>query len=160
MMERTAAMDDAARAYAEVARLRAQRDLARAEAAQWEKVALENRDTAQYWREKASELQGEVGYWRPRRDRPRRREPRRVEGERGMSDLAEEIRHLCEELAYVKLRRDEAWRFIAALAVDGPIKVTQRAFTEAPANPAFVRFDDPAEGVVSFRLVHEDEIRE
>lgn len=49
--------------------------------------------------------------------------------------------------------RAELWRFIAAMATQGDLVITQQALDEIPQNPTFERYDDPVTGYIRIRLV-------
>lgn len=68
--------------------------------------------------------------------------------------IAALVREQERQIAALTADRDEAWRFIAALALNGPVSVTHRALEEVPAHPEFVRWDDPATFTVRVRLVN------
>ena len=51
-------------------------------------------------------------------------------------------------------QRNDAHRFIAALAADGPLTVTERALVDVPHHPEFVRWQDPVTGTVRVRLAN------
>lgn len=49
--------------------------------------------------------------------------------------------------------RDELWRFVAAMAMNGDLVITQQALAEIPQIPTFERYDDPATGYIRIRLL-------